>query len=125
MADTPATGATAPVSVPYTRFSRWETRQAVRAGQAADIKIYPEGARDSAGAIATVHVRCGREAGAAAYAALIASAPELLDLLQCMSDLVVVAIPHDGSAGAQLRDVFQADIDDARALLARLQGGAL
>ncbi len=125
MADTPATGATAPVRTPYTRFSRWETRQAVRAGQAADIKIYPESARDSSGAIATVHVRCGREAGAAAYAALIAAAPELLDMLQCMTDLVTAAIPDDHSEGARLRDVFQADIDDTRALLARLQGGAL
>ena len=124
MADTLALGATAPARLPYTRFSRWETRQAVRNGQAGDIKIYPEGARDSAGAIATVHVRCGREANAAAYAALIAAAPELLDMLICMIDLVETAIPNDNSKGAQLRHVFRDEITDARALTARLEGGA-
>ena len=93
MADTTATtGASTRTSLPYTRFSRWETRQAVRTGQAADIKIYPEGARDSAGAIATVHVRCGREVSAADHAALIAAAPELLAELQAAHQMIKHAL---------------------------------
>lgn len=71
MADTLAFGASAPASLPYTRSTRWEARQAVRTGTAADIKIYPEGARASAGALATVHVRDGREHQAAALARLM------------------------------------------------------
>ena len=78
MADTLAFGASAPASLSHAAPTRWETRQAVRLGQAADIKIYPEGARASAGAIATVHVRCGREQQAEDLAQLIAAAPELL-----------------------------------------------
>ena len=82
MADTLAFGASAPASLSHAAPTRWEARQAVRLGQAADIKIYPEGARASAGALATVHVRCGFEIKAEALARLIAAAPELLAELQ-------------------------------------------
>ncbi len=125
MADTLAFGATAPASLPYTRLSRWEARQAVRTGQAADIKIYPEGARASAGAIATVHVRDGREASALALARLIAAAPELLDVLLDVLHAVtrLAALAYD----VQTTDsglIAPPEIKAACALLERLEGGA-
>ena len=121
MADTLAFGASAPAYPSHAAPTRWEARQAVRLGQAADIKIYPEGARASAGAIATVHVRDGREASAAAYAALIAAAPELVHLLGVMTDLAEAILPDD----QELRERYQDDIAAADALLARLEGGAI
>ena len=60
----------------------------MRLGQAADIKIYPEGARASAGALATVHVRCGFEQKAEALARLIAAAPELLAELRTAHQVI-------------------------------------
>ena len=121
MADTLAFGASAPASLPYTRSTRWEARQAVRTGTAADIKIYPEGARASAGALATVHVRDGREHQAAALARLIAAAPELRDALSSLVYLLDLAYEAWGSHGPTLTPER---ITAARALLARLEGGA-
>lgn len=121
MADTLAFGATAPASLPSTRPSRWEIRQAVRNGQAADIKIYPEGARPSAGAIATVHVRCGFEVRAASRAELIAAAPELLDVLRDLTDFV--AWDYDKQTPDSV-STAPAEYKAACALLARLEGGA-
>lgn len=121
MADTLAFGASAPASLPYTRLTRWEARQAVRTGTAADIKIYPEGARASAGAIATVHVRDGREHQAAALARLIAAAPELHDVLRELTELAVLAYDVQTTDGGL---ISPPQIKAARALLARLEGGA-
>ncbi len=119
MADTLAFGATAPASLPYTRLTRWEARQAVRTGTAADIKIYPEGARASAGALATVHVRDGREASALALARLIAALPELLDVLRDVTDLAALAYDVQTTDSGL---IAPPQIKAARALLARLQG---
>ena len=121
MADTLAFGATAPASLPYTRLTRWEARQAVRTGTAADIKIYPEGARASAGAIATVHVRDGREHQAAALARLIAAAPELVDVLRDLTRLAALAYDVQTTDSGL---IAPPEIKAACALLARLEGGA-
>lgn len=121
MADTLAFGASAPASLPYTRLTRWEARQAVRLGQAADIKIYPEGARASAGAIATVHVRDGREASALALARLIAAAPELLDVLHDLTRLAALAYDVQTTDSGL---ISPPEIKAACAMLARLEGGA-
>ena len=121
MADTLAFGATAPASLPYTRLTRWEARQAVRTGTAADIKIYPEGARASAGALATVHVRDGREHQAAALARLIAAAPELVDVLRDLTRLAALAYDVQTTDSGL---IAPPEIKAACALLARLDGGA-
>lgn len=121
MADTLAFGATAPASLPYTRLTRWEARQAVRTGTAADIKIYPEGARASAGALATVHVRDGREASALALARLIAAAPELVDVLRDLTRLAALAYDVQTTDSGL---IAPPEIKAACALLARLEGGA-
>lgn len=121
MADTLAFGATAPASLSNAAPTRWEVRQAVRLGQAADIKIYPQGARASAGALATVHVRCGFEVKAEALARLIAAAPELRDALSGLVYLLDLANEVWGSHGPTLTPE---QITAARALLARLEGGA-
>lgn len=121
MADTLAFGATAPASLPYTRLSRWEARQAVRTGQAADIKIYPEGARASAGALATVHVRDGREASALDLARLIAAAPELLDVLHDLTRLAALAYDVQTTDSGL---IAPPEIKAACAMLARLEGRA-
>lgn len=121
MADTLAFGASAPASLPYTRLTRWEARQAVRLGQAADIKIYPEGARASAGAIATVHVRDGREASALALARLIAAAPELLDVLHDLTRLAALAYDVQTTDSGL---ISPPEIKAACAMLARLEGRA-
>lgn len=121
MADTLAFGATAPASLPYTRLTRWEARQAVRTGTAADIKIYPEGARASAGALATVHVRDGREASALALARLIAAAPELVDVLHDLTRLAALAYDVQTTDSGL---IAPPEIKAACALLARLEGGA-
>lgn len=119
MADTLAFGATAPASLPYTRLTRWEARQAVRTGTAADIKIYPEGARASAGALATVHVRDGREHQAAALARLIAAAPELVDVLHDLTRLAALAYDVQTTDSGL---IAPPEIKAACALLARLEG---
>ena len=138
MADTLAFGAPAPTSLPSTRPTRWEPRQAVRNGQAADIKIYPIGERASAGALATVHVRCGREARAAELAKLIAAAPELLAELQAAHQIIKHAravmtmaqqaewshlnAAHevgDGEDGNGMQRTFERIV-----LMTRLEGGA-
>lgn len=123
MADTLAFGATAPASLPYTRLTRWEARQAVRTGTAADIKIYPEGARASAsaGALATVHVRDGREASALALARLIAAAPELLDVLHDLTRLAALAYDVQTTDSGL---IAPPEIKAACAMLARLEGRA-
>lgn len=121
MADTLAFGASAPASLPYTRLTRWEARQAVRTGTAADIKIYPEGARASAGALATVHVRDGREHQAAALARLIAAAPELVDVLRDLTRLAALAYDVQTTDSGL---IAPPEIKAACALLARLEGGA-
>lgn len=121
MADTLAFGATAPASLPYSRLTRWEARQAVRTGTAADIKIYPEGARASAGALATVHVRDGREHQAAALARLIAAAPELVDVLHDLARLAALAYDVQTTDSGL---IAPPEIKAACALLARLEGGA-
>lgn len=56
----------------------WETRP----GKTGDIKIFVVGARASGGCVATVRVPCGMEATAERNAALIAAAPQMLDLLR-------------------------------------------
>ncbi len=104
---------------PVTALTRWEARQAMRMGQAADIKIYPEGARASAGALATVHVRDGREATGAALARLIAAVPELLDVLRELTELAVLAYDVQTTDSGL---IAPPQIKAARALLARLQG---
>ena len=137
MADTLALGATAPASLPSTRPTRWETRQVVRNGQAADIKIYAEGERASAGALATVHVRCGREARAAELAKLIAAAPELLAELQAAHKIIrnarIVMSVEEEIEWGRLNAADEVDGEDitrtTRAferlvLLNRLEGGA-
>ena len=121
MADTLAFGASAPASLPYTRLTRWEARQAVRTGTAADIKIYSEGARASAGALATVHVRCGFEVKAEALARLIAAAPELRDVLHDLTRLAALAYDVQTTDNGL---IAPPEIKAACALLARLEGGA-
>ncbi len=106
-------------ALPVTALTRWEVRRAIRLGVPSDFRIAAQGARASAGALATVHVRDGREASALALARLIAAAPELLDVLRELTELAVLAYDVQTTDSGL---IAPPQIKAARALLARLQG---
>lgn len=58
-----------------------------------DIKIYAAGSRESAGAIATVRIPCGRDEGAWDHARMLAAAPDMFNALRRLVE--DAAGPHD------------------------------